>query len=169
MKPRDLIPWNRGKRDVQSQRQSGILDPERALSDMTRAMEDLWRTFDMPMRGRGGDLEIDVPRIDVRENDREIDIDAELPGMSEKDVEVSVADGALVIRGEKSEEHDEEREGYVVHERSFGHVERVVPLPDGVDVDHAKATFKNGLLSIAIPKTAEAQSSSKRIQVQQQR
>jgi HSP20 family protein len=168
MKPRDLIPWNRGKRDVEPQRR-GLLDPERALSDMTRAMEDLWRSFDAPMRGGGSDLDIDLPRIDVRENDREIDIDAELPGMSEKDVEVSVSDGALVIRGEKSDDREEEREGYVVHERSFGHVERVVPLPDGVDVEHAKATFKNGLLSIAIPKTAEAQSSSKRIPVQQQR
>jgi len=102
----------------------------------------------------------------VRENDKEVDVEAELPGMNEDDIDVAVADGTLVIRGEKKDEHEERDEGFIRRERVFGRIERVVPLPDGLDVDHAKATFKNGVLTVAIPRTAEAQAAVKRIGVQ---
>ena len=91
---------------------------------------------------------------------------AELPGMDEADVEVSVAEGMLTIRGEKKSERDEEEKGYVLRERSFGRIERVVPLPAGLDLDSAKATFKNGVLTVTIARTAEAQAAVKHIAVQ---
>jgi HSP20 family protein len=72
----------------------------------------------------------------------------------------------LTIRGEKKEEREREDKGYVLRERSFGRIERLVPLPVGIDPDSAKATFKNGVLTVTIAKTPEAQSAVKRIQVQ---
>ena len=105
------------------------------------------------------------PDIDVTETDNELRITAELPGMEEPDLEVSVGEGMLTIRGEKKEEHEREDKGYVLRERSFGRIERVVPLPAGLDPDSAKATFKNGVLTVTIPKTPEAQAAVKRIQV----
>ena len=108
-----------------------------------------------------------MPRVDVRETDKEVEVVAELPGMDEADVDVSVAAGMLTIRGEKKSEREERRrKGYILRERSFGRIERVVPLPEGLDLDSAKATFKNGVLTVRIAKTAEAQRAVKRIPVQ---
>lgn len=174
MKARDLMPWRRDKRvsrdrrDLAPQRRG--TDVTRALqSDINRAFDEFWRSFDLPAPFRGGDLDLlgdGLPRIDVRENDKEVDIEAELPGMDEDDIDVAVADGTLVIRGEKKDEHEERDQGFIRRERVFGRIERVIPLPDGLDVDHAQATFKNGVLTVAIPRTAEAQAATKRINVQ---
>jgi HSP20 family protein len=90
----------------------------------------------------------------------------ELPGMDEADIDVSVAEGMLTIRGKKKAERETEDKGYVLRERSFGTIERMVPLPDGLDVDSAKASFMNGVLTVSIPRTAEAQAAVKRIPVQ---
>lgn len=172
MKARDLMPWRRDRsergerRELAPQRRG--TDLTRALqSDINRAFDEFWRSFDLPAPFRG-DLDLlggNEPRIDVRQNDKEIDIEAELPGMDEGDIDVEVAEGALVIRGDKEAEHEERDQGYVRRERVFGHIERVVPLPEGLDVDHAKATFKNGVLTVAIPRTAEAQAAAKHIDV----
>lgn len=86
--------------------------------------------------------------------------------MDEADVDVSVAEGMLTIRGEKKSEREREGDGYILRERSFGRIERMVPLPEGLDLDSAEATFKNGVLTVRIAKTAEAQRAAKRIQVQ---
>jgi HSP20 family protein len=164
---RDLIPWGRGGREVQVRRE-GQHNPMLALqSDINRMFEDLWRSFDLPMLGNAGDGFGNgaMPRVDVRETDKEVEVVAELPGMEEPDLEVSVGEGMLTIRGEKKEEHEREDKGYVLRERSFGRIERVVPLPAGLDPDSAKATFKNGVLTVTIPKTPEAQAAVKRIQV----
>ena len=119
----------------------------------------------MPGGDAGRDL---MPRVDVRETDNEVEIVAELPGMEEGDVDVSIAEGMLTIRGEKRSEREEREEGngYILRERSFGRIERLVPLPEGLDLDSAEATFKNGVLTVRIAKTAEAQRAAKRIQVQ---
>jgi HSP20 family protein len=166
MSVRDIIPWRRGDRrsSTPARRESG--HPMFALqSDINHALEDFWRTFQAPaMRGMGSDvLEDDSPKVDVRERDQEVDVVAELPGMDEDDVEVNVADGALIIRGEKESESEEEDEDYLLRERTFGYVERVVPLPENLELDKAEATFKNGLLTIRIPKQAGQQSGRKRI------
>jgi HSP20 family protein len=107
-----------------------------------------------------------LPRVDIRETDRELQVIAELPGMDDKDVEVAVADGVLTIRGEKQSERETEERGFLQRECSFGRVERIVPLPDGVDLDSAEATFKNGVLTVTFAKTPEAQAAVKRVQVQ---
>ncbi len=101
----------------------------------------------------------------MRESEGEVEVVAELPGMDESDVDVSVDEGALVIRGERKAEQDREERGYTVRERSYGRVERVVPLPDGFDPDSARATFKNGVLTVKLAKTPAAEAPPKRIAV----
>jgi HSP20 family protein len=166
MNIRDLIPWSRGGREVQARREDRD-DPMLTLqSDVNRIFESFWRGFDLPMLGNGdGSEDGMMPRVDVRETDKEVEVVAELPGMNEADLDVSVSEGMLTIRGEKKEEREREDKGYVVRERSFGRIERLVPLPAGIDPDSAKATFKNGVLTVTIAKTPEAQSAVKRVPV----
>ena len=85
------------------------------------------------------------------DNGKEVTVTAELPGMSDADVDVSISDGQLTIRGEKKSDREAEENGVLVRERIYGAMERTVPLPDGVDPDAAKATFTNGVLTIVIP------------------
>jgi HSP20 family protein len=144
-------------------------DPMRALQlDINRVFDNFWRSFELPMlgTGNGGAGSGLVPQVDVRETDQEVEVVAELPGMDEADVDVSVAEGMLTIRGEKKSEREREGDGYILRERSFGRIERLVPLPEGLDLDSAEATFKNGVLTVRIAKTAEAQRAAKRIEVQ---
>jgi HSP20 family protein len=164
---KELVPWHWGKRDVPVRRNGG--DPLSALeSDIDRAFDLFWRGFDRPLlSGSGGDAGGGtVPRLDMRETDKQVEVTAELPGMDADDVEVSLADGTLTIRGEKKVEREKDEKGYILRERSFGRIERTIPLPDGLDLDHAEASFKNGILTVAIPKTSEAQSKARRITVQ---
>jgi HSP20 family protein len=92
-------------------------------------------------------------------------ITAELPGIDQKNVEVNVANGAITIKGEKKEETEEKKKDYYVSERRYGSFERYFGLPDGVDADKIEATFKNGVLKVTLPKTAEAQQAAKKIEV----
>ena len=101
----------------------------------------------------------------MHETDNEVEIKVELPGMDESDVDVSLADGVLTVRGEKKDEREKKHKGYVLRERSFGSVERIVPLPPGLDLDSATAAFKRGVLTVTIRKTAEAQAQTRRIAV----
>ena len=167
MNLRELVPWNRGRQAPARRGNSG--DAVGSLqANINRVFEDFWRGLDMPT-ARGDDelFGAALPRLDVRDAGKAVEIVAELPGMSEKDIEVSVAPGALMIRGERTSERDgaDKDKGYVVRERSIGVIERTVPLPDGLDLDNVKAAFRNGELIVTLPKTAEAQASTKRIPV----
>jgi|GEM_PF-126802 len=98
-----------------------------------------------------------VPPVEVREIDGEYVITAELPGMSDKDVEVEVSDdNVLTLRGEKSSRVSRTERGYEYSERSYGRFERAMPMPAGVDASKLDASFQNGVLEIHVPKTAEA-------------
>ena len=168
MKVKDLIPWSSNKREV-SQRREGTA-PVRALqSDINQAFDDFWRALELPMPGSWDNGLAGVPSVDVRDADKQIEVVAELPGMEEGDIDVSLAEGALIIRGDKKAERETEDKGYVVRERTFGRIERVVPLPEDLDLDAAKAAFKNGVLTVTIPKTEGAKSGMKRIPVRRER
>jgi HSP20 family protein len=106
-----------------------------------------------------------IPAIDVSETGQAYEITAELPGMDEKNVEVKVADGILTIRGEKQEEKEEKGKDYHLSERSFGSFQRAFQVPENVDVDKINASFKKGVLTVTLPKSAEAQKSEKKIEV----
>jgi HSP20 family protein len=168
-KVKDLIPWSSTRRDVSQRRNQGTTSVRNLQTDINRAFEDFWSAMDLPMLGRmQTDLDLPLPNVDVSETDNEVEIVAELPGMKQDDVEVLISDGAIAIRGEKQDEKEQRDRGYLVRERTFGQFERVVPLPDGVDLDAAKASFSNGVLRVSIPKTKEARESVKRISVRRE-
>jgi HSP20 family protein len=89
------------------------------------------------------------------------EITTELPGLDEKNIEVKLANGVLSIKGEKQEEKEEKQKDYYRRERSFGSFERSFQIPEGVDTDKIAASFKNGILSVTLPKSAEARKPAK--------
>jgi HSP20 family protein len=110
---------------------------------------DPWRSFQ-------GALGWAYPAIDTTETESEYRLTAELPGMTEKDVELTLANGVLTLKGEKKEEKEERNEGYYMSERRFGSFQRALRLPDGVDDSRITADLKNGVLTVTMPKSAEA-------------
>jgi len=105
-----------------------------------------------------------VPSIDVTETDEEIVLSAEMPGLERGDVEISIEDDVLTIRGEKKIEEEKDDKNYHVSERAYGMFYRALQLPPGVDASKIQATMTNGVLKVAIPKPAKAQ--PKKVEVQ---
>jgi len=106
-----------------------------------------------------------APKVDVSETADGYKIEAELPGMDEKDINVSVSDDVLTIKGEKKFEREEKKKDYHLTERSYGAVQRSFSLPDAVDADKIAATFSKGVLTLSLPKTKEAKAKERRIEV----
>lgn len=138
---------------------------DRLFEDFGRGW-GLWRPF-------GGSLfdfkpvwSGQAPVVDLVERDKEYEISAELPGMDQSNVEVKLANGVLTISGEKKEEKEEKKKNYYLSERRYGAFQRSFQVPEGVDVDKIEATFKNGVLTIVLPKTAEALKREKKIAIQ---
>jgi len=133
-------------------------DPFRFFQrEMNRLFDDVLRgDFGMPaLAGSGGEKGVLIPRVEMRETDNELRITAELPGVAEKDVEVSLDDDVLTIRGEKKFERTEERENTHFTERAFGVFQRSVRLPWHVEPDQVKANLTNGVLTITLPRPKE--------------
>ncbi|PYJ13800.1 MAG: hypothetical protein DME93_02085 [Verrucomicrobia bacterium] len=105
------------------------------------------------------------PQVDVTETDKEIKVSAEIPGVEPKDIDVSVEDGVLTIKGEKKYEREEKEKGQYRMERSYGSFERAIELPAEVDESKAKAEFKKGVLRLTLPKRPGAPSRRKKIPV----
>ncbi len=132
--------------------------------EIDRLFEDFTGGFLLdPFRRFGERIRHYSPTLDVSETDKNVVVNVELPGMDEKDIELSLTDNHLMIRGEKREEKEEKRKGYYRTERSFGEFSRVIPVPTGVDTNKVSAVFKKGLLSITLPKTEEAHGTVKKI------
>lgn len=106
-----------------------------------------------------------APAVDLAESEKAFEITAELPGMDEKNIEVNVVNGGLVIKGEKKEEKEEKSKDLFVSERRFGSFERYFQLPAGVDAEKIEASFKKGVLTVTLPKKPEAQKPAKKIDV----
>lgn len=106
-----------------------------------------------------------APAMDLVEKDEVYEITAELPGLNEKDVEIRLSNHTLTIRGEKSEEKEEQRKDYHLSERRYGSFQRSFQLPAGIDVDKIDASFVKGVLTVKLPKTAEAKKAEKTIPV----
>lgn len=106
-----------------------------------------------------------VPSVDVVENDKRYELTAELPGINEKNIDLKVSNGMLTISGEKEEKKEESDKDYYLSERSYGSFQRSFQVPDGVDVDKIDATFKNGVLTVTLPKSPEAQKAEKKIAI----
>lgn len=106
-----------------------------------------------------------LPAIDVTEGEKGYELTAELPGLTEKDIEVKVANGTLTIRGEKKDEREEKNKDYHVSERRYGSFQRSFTVPAGIDSAKIEAQFKNGVLTVSLPKTVEAQKEEQKIAV----
>jgi len=106
-----------------------------------------------------------MPAVDIVESENAYEITADLPGMDEKNIEVKVADGVLTMKGEKQEEKEEKKKDYYLQERSFGSFQRSFELPESVDADKIEASFKKGVLTVKLPKKADAQKPAKKIEI----
>ena len=153
MAMRDLIPWRRQENAAPQIYREEERNPfVRLRREMDRVFDDFFR---LPVLG--GSLTsslgsgIGWPSVEVKETDEEVRITAELPGLTERDVEITAERGVLTIRGEKKSEHQDRDPGW--SERYYGPFERSVALPDGTDDAHSEATFRDGVLSIRMPKS----------------
>ena len=145
-----LVPWRRGEVGRRS-------DPFMSLQ---REVNDLFENFftrEEPMWPKGSFL----PDVDLTETDKEIRISAEVPGVEEKDLDVSLRDDTLIIKGEKKEEKEEKNAGRYYAERSYGSFERRIALPCEVEPDKVKADYKKGVLNITLQKSAKAPAAKK--------
>jgi HSP20 family protein len=163
MQIKDLIPWgNNNGNDIAKREEN---NPVFSLQhDMNRIFEDFWRRFDQPF-GAFARSDGSGPRTDIAETETTLEVSVELPGIDQKEIDISLTDGALTIKGEKKSEREENKKGYHLSERSYGSFYRTIPLPSGVDTDKANAQFKNGVLTVTLPKTQEALSRVKKIEV----
>jgi HSP20 family protein len=117
-------------------------------------------------RGGGASMpELWAPQVEVFERGDDLVVRADLPGVSRDDVSVEVDDHALVIRGERHQEIEDEQEGYFRSERSYGSFHRVLPLPDDVDASDCRATFRDGVLEITLPRPERTTTRSRRIEI----
>jgi HSP20 family protein len=148
-------------------RTTDLLDAMR--SDLDRVFERFergWPSFaGFGLTSREGDTKALSAHLDVREEDGKIVIEADLPGIEEKDVSVTFADGILTIKGERKSEREEKKENYHIAERSFGSFQRALRLPDSVDEGSIEANFDKGVLKIVAPKRPEAVKAERKIEI----
>jgi len=134
----------------------------RPFADVDRFLSDFWprsffrSAFDAPMLHEMGEFDARLPRVDLMDKDNAIVLHAELPGVDKKDIDISVSDDAVTIRATTSEERKAEEADYYHHEIMRGAFVRRVPLPVSVDTDKAKASFKDGILELTLPKTQQS-------------
>jgi HSP20 family protein len=106
-----------------------------------------------------------TPAWDVKETEKELVVKAELPGIDEKDVQLTIHDGVLSLRGEKKMERSDKHENYHLMERSYGSFQRSIRLPETVDEDKAEARFEKGVLTVTLPKRPESVKEQKKIEI----
>src|SRR4051812_41257720 len=169
MAVRDLIPWGRSRASVPSTMAQGDeVSPFLTLHrKMNRLFDDVFNRFDAgvpSLRGRTPDwLGASWPIVEVNASENEGRVSAELPGMDEKDIEVLVDNDVLTIGGEKKSESEDQ--GRRFSERYYGRFQRSIALPFEVDEEKAEASFKNGVLTVTLPKSATAKDTAKRIAI----
>jgi len=131
--------------------------------EMNKLFDNFFRGFEIePFTGGFGAFS---PSVDVKESDKEIKISAELPGMDDKDIDVSLTKDSLTIRGEKKQEKEDKGKDYYRMERSYGSFTRTIPLPAEADTEKVKAEFRKGVLTVTLPKTPQAIKETKKIPV----
>jgi HSP20 family protein len=155
----DLIPWGRNRMPAPRHADEGnsFLALQR---EMNRAFDSVFRDFGLAWPTQQG-WTIGWPQVDVSETDKEVKVVAELPGLEEKDIEITLHDGRLTLKGEKKAES----EGTAYSERWHGQFQRSLQLGPDVDPEKVEASFRNGVLTITVAKQPEAQRPAKRIPI----
>jgi HSP20 family protein len=160
---KDLLPWHKKNSfPVEVRKDNDV------IGEFQKQMNKLFASFFddesflFPSLGSQSSF---VPRFEISESDKGIDITAELPGVEEKDIDVSIDGNVLRIKGEKRVEHEEENKTCSISERSYGSFQRSFSLPDGLDLEKIDAKFKNGILKMFLPKTEESKKNVKKIKI----
>lgn len=179
-----LSPWNWFKKESQQIERPGTSLPvtrnsvehpmARMHREVDRLFEDLFRGFGIPDWHMGSPMfpagsgvgALLRPQLDIAENEKGYTVTVEVPGVDRDDVDVSVDDGALLIRGEKRQSSEDESGDYHAIERSYGRFQRVLDLPDDADEENISARFKDGVLTVHVPRSASAGRRGRRIEVQ---
>jgi HSP20 family protein len=157
---KSLIPF--GKKNIDVRREE-----DNPFATMQREMNRIFDSFNRNW-GLGAFPEFTgsfMPRLEVSEDAKAFTVTAELPGMSEDEIDLSISGDVLTIRGEKKEEKEDKNKNYYYSERSYGSFMRSIPLPGQVESDKVSASFRKGVLMITLPKTTAAVESSKKIPV----
>jgi len=118
----------------------------RDIADMTRMMD----VPNVPVLFKGGE-----PKVDIIQNEKEIIVKADVPGVKKEDIRVTVTEDTITLRGEVKSDYEDKKENYFHSERCYGSYNRTLPLPSLVDVDKASAKFEEGVLTITIPKATK--------------
>ena len=144
--------------------------------EVDRLFEDFqlgaWRSpfgrgaFDIQPFWRG-DLWSRTPAVDIVDKENAYELSAELPGLDENSIDVKFSDGTLTIKGEKRDEREEKKKNFYLAERRYGSFQRSFSIPEGVDAARIEANFKNGVLTVTLPKTPQARKNEKKIPVRQ--
>jgi len=152
----ELVPWKKTMRPGEDDLTLGALQRR-----MNRMFDDFFGDF-----GHSGLSTMQfVPRVDISETEKEIKVTAELAGLDEKDVEITLHDDVLTIKGEKKEEHQEKNERLFVSERSYGSFSRSIVLPETIQQDKINAVFKKGVLTLTLPKAPAEETKAKKIEI----
>jgi len=181
-----LAPWNWFKKEedeagavvpVQRDESKSSYADDNSLKPLIQLHREMDRLFDNAFRGFGiAPFRSEIfspltasgllkPQIDISATDNEYSIAVEVPGVDEKDVKVEVADNTMTIKGEKKQEKEEKNKNYYCVERSYGSFQRVLSLPEDASQEDIKATFKNGVLTIKMPRKSLPKSKVKQIEV----
>ena len=139
-------------------------DIEKARSEMDRLLDTF--LFGRPQKGDIWEEIEWLPAIDVAETKNEIVVNVEIPGMDPKEFDISVSEGTLMIKGEKKQEKEEKEENYHLTERRYGTFTRSILLPQEVESDKIRASYKDGILKITLPKSEEAKKNEIKIKVE---
>lgn len=167
------IDVRRNQSPTRQEHRPAQVDPFRA---MDRMFDHFLRGFGFPAFRRMNEPELwseggfnfGSPAIDFAEDEKAYHLTAELPGLSEKDVNLTVSGDLLTITGEKREESEQKEKNYHYSERRFGSFRRAIQLPQHIDRDKIDAKFKNGVLEVTLPKTSDAMQRQKKIEVKAQ-
>jgi HSP20 family protein len=152
------------------------MEPFRAFrTEMDRLFDRFFPGFSLPMMRRPlwreptwdfeTTFEMGAPKVDVTEDDKGYKLMAELPGLTDKEIEVSLADGMLTLKGEKKQEKEENTKQYWLSERTYGSFQRTFALPEGVDPEKVTAQFAKGVLTLTLPKKPEVVKEARKIEV----
>ncbi len=170
----NLLPskWLNKRNDVTVRREEDRDHSMHSLqNEMNDLFEDFFRAWEASLVGGGmrqsfsRPLSAVAPRIDVQETEKELLISAELPGLAEKDIDVSLSRDTLTISGEKRQESEKNIKGWHHMERSYGTFTRSILLPREIDPDSCNATFKNGVLTVSLAKTHQSEATAKSIPI----
>lgn len=132
-------------------------------NEMDKVFDNFSRGFELEPFGKG--INTFQPKVNIVDSEKEITVSVEIPGMDEKDIDLSLTKDSLTIKGEKKEEKEEKGKNYHRMERSYGSFSRTLPLPVEINTEKAEASYKQGVLTILLPKTEKAVKETKKIPI----